>query len=274
MWVAPALACLAALDGGATACTAQPVAGSAAALGVPRAEWAAGGSVGRVSTGGPDWSALNGELLLRSDMGADEQGGGHPRVLVFDVQRAERFGQRDGQLGAATSIPIGRRWTAELATSGSASNRFLPAWSVDGGVSRTLGAGWVAAGRLRYREYRESIVDAGALSLDKYLGLFRAQYEVTASRVHDAATTVGHHVVADCFYSADPRDRMRASFAFGEEVESVGATGVVTTSVRDASVYWQQHVTRRWAIESGFGVSDHGSLYTRTEIQLGVRCAL
>ncbi len=259
----------------AATCQADPVSsGGTTVLGLPRLEWAAGFSVGRVSTGGPDWSAVNGELLLRSDFVADSLESSHPRVVSLNVQRAERFGQRDSQLGVATAIPFRRHWTVDLESSGSPSNRFLPVWSVDGGLSRVLGAGWVATGRLHHREYRESIVDGAAVALEKYAGRFRTQYEMSSSNVRGAATTLGHHVVADCFYGADSRDRVRLTYAFGREVEGVAALGVVTSSIRDGSLFWRQHLTERWALESGFSVSDHRSLYVRREIQLGLRCAL
>jgi hypothetical protein len=61
------------------------------------------------------------------------------------------------------------------------------------------------------------------------------------------------------------------AFALGNEVEGVAASGVVTTWVRDGSLYWQQRVPGGWAIESGISLSDHRYLYTRTEIQLGLR---
>ncbi len=236
-------------------------------------EWGAGLSLARISNGGPDWSTVNGELLLRSDP-ADSLRTNRRRVVALDLQRAERFGQQDSQVGATAAIPFGRRWTAAVEADGSPSNRFLPVWAADIGLSRELGAGVVVTGRVRHREYRATPVDGAALALEKYAGIFRAEYEFSASAVRGAGATPSHHVVADAFYGADPRDRVRLAFAFGKEIEGVAAYGVTTSSVRDGSVSWQQRLSERWAIESGLSLSDHHPLYTRREVQLGLRCAL
>lgn len=243
-------------------------------FGMSQLEWATALSVARVSSGGPNWSALNGELLLRSSPAAESSETMRPRVVSLTAQRAERFGQQDGQLGAATAFPIHRHGTVEVELSGSPSNRFLPIWTADVGLSQVLGGGWVATGRLRHREYRESIVEGAALSLEKYAGIFRTQYELSSSEVRGAGATTAHHLAADCYYGLDPRDRVRLSFAFGMEAEGVATSGVVTTSVRDGSLLWQQRLPGRWTIESGVSWSDHRSLYTRTEILIGLRCSL
>jgi YaiO family outer membrane protein len=231
-------------------------------------------SLARVSSGGPDWSAVQGELLLRPGPGAESPGVLHPKAVLLSAQRAERFGQQDGEIGGAATIGVGRAWTVEVASRGSPSHRFLPAWAADVGASRILGNGWVAAGRLNHREYREAIVDGATLGLEKYVGIFRTQYEISSNGVRGAGSHLGHRLAADCFYGVDPRDRIRLSFAFGKEVEDVGATGVVVSDVRDGSLFWQQRVRGRWAIESGVTLSDHGSLYTRREVLIGLRWAL
>lgn len=237
-------------------------------------EFALSASLARVSSGGPDWSAVQGELLLRPGQGAGSPGALEPKAVSLNAQRAKRFGQEDREIGAAATIGVGRAWTAEIAARGSPAHRFLPIWAADVGASRILGSGWVAAGRLKHREYREAIVDGATLGIEKYVGVFRTQYEISSNGVRGAGAHVGHRLAADCFYGADPRDRVRLSLAFGKEVEDVGATGVVVSSVRDGSLFWQQRLHGRWAVELGVTLSDHGSLYTRREVQIGLRCAL
>lgn len=240
----------------------------------PRLEFGIGASLARVSSGGPDWSAVHGELLLRPGLGAESPGAFQPKAVSLSAQRAERFGQQDGEIGAAATLGVGRAWSVEIAARGSPEHRFLPILAADFGASRILGSGWVAAGRVRHSEYHGAIVDGATLGLEKYVGAFRTQYEISSNGVRGAGTHLGHRLAADCFYGVDPRDRIRLSLAFGKEVEDVGATGVVVSSVRDGSLFWQQQVGGRWAVESGVTLSDHGSLYTRREVLIGLRCAL
>jgi YaiO family outer membrane protein len=240
----------------------------------PQLEFALSASLARVSNGGPDWSAVQGELLLLPGLQAGSPGALEPKAVSLSAQHAERFGQEDREIGAAATIGLGRVWTADIAARGSPAHRFLPIWAADVGASRILGSGWVAAGRLKHREYREAIVDGATLGLEKYIGVFRTQYEISSNGVRGAGAHVGHRLAADCFYGPDPRDRVRLSLAFGKEVEDVGTTGVVVSSVRDGSLFWQQRLHGRWGVESGVTLSDHGSLYTRREVQVGLRCAL
>ena len=240
----------------------------------PQIELGINASRARVSSGGPDWSAVQGELLLRPGPGAESRGALEPKAVSLSGQRAERFGQQDGEIGAAAAIGVGRAWTVEIASRASPIHRFLPTWAADVGASRILGDGWVAAGRLSHREYREAIVDGAALGLEKYVGPFRTQYEISSNGVRGAGSHFGHRLAADYFYGVDPRNRVRLSLAFGKEVEDVGATGVVVSDVRDGALIWQQRVRGRWAVESGVTLSDHGSLYTRREVLIGLRCAL
>jgi YaiO family outer membrane protein len=75
------------------------------------------------------------------------------------------------------------------------------------------------------------------------------------------------------YYSTD-FSNLTLSYTTGREVENVGPpTGIVTTDVRDVSLYGRHWLSRDWALTYDVHWHEQGDLYTRYGARIGLRRA-
>jgi YaiO family outer membrane protein len=195
---------------------------------------------------------------------------GERKTLYGSLRETTRFGANDTQGVLGGYYPLGARVTGVLEAGASPSHVVLPHRWVFGQLEFSLGSGWGVQTGLRHTEYDAAVVNMGNLTLERYMGNFRAAYTLYESWLQGAGGAPAHRFLVQYFYNDE--NQIGASYATGREAENVGPpTGVLTSAVTNWTIYGRHWFTRELGVSFEALHQRQGDLYTRQGIRLGLR---
>lgn len=195
---------------------------------------------------------------------------GERKTLYGSLRETKRFGRSDTQGVLGGYHPLGARLTGVLEAGASPTHHVLPQWWLLGQLEFNLGAGWGAHAGMRHTEYDAAVINMGALTLERYIGNFRAAYTLYESWLQGSGAATAHRVALSYHYRDE--NQVGIALAHGREAENVGPPrGVLTSDVSSWAIFGRHWFTRDLAV--GFEALQHrqGDLYTRYGARLGLR---
>ena len=228
--------------------------------GVRETELQFGTSYERVSNGHSPWRSVN--LEVRA---AGPNGG----ALYAIVQETMRFSQLDHDVMVGMQHRVASRVVVGGEAEVSPSHRVLATWGALGRVELDAGGGWGVQASLRHTQYASASVDLGTMTLERYLGHYRAAYTFYVSRLGGAGASASHRAHGDLYYGR-LSNRVGVSVSAGEELENVRPLGVVSTRVRAAAVVGRQWLTPDWFVVYDTLILEQGALYTRRRVSVSL----
>lgn len=213
-----------------------------------------------LTNGRGDW---NSQYLLITQQNADRQS------VYVQISTNKRFGQSDDQVLFGTYVPLSARWLLNAEADASNTHYVLPAESVFTGVQYASGGGFIEGAGARHTGYDSASVNSGVFSIEKYWGVYRFSYMLTAADVAGSGTDVEHVMELDRYYGKS-NSVVAVGYVSGREVDSVGLPALVTSRVQGWNVHGRHWMNRNWAIVYGAGTLMQGTFYTRTGGQLAV----
>lgn len=194
-----------------------------------------------------------------------------PRQVVYGSARVEERGAlRDKQLVVGAYQPLGRKWTFSAEASQSSTPHFLPKWTLEANLSRTLPKGWNVTGGVRQVAYSRTRATLTRVQTERYWGAYRAAYTLTISNLQSAGNSAGHHLQFNRYYG-EQNSSWGVSAGFGRELESLGAGRVLRTDSKGVAVSGRHWFNGRWGVNYALGWQQQGKLYTRREMSFGLR---
>jgi YaiO family outer membrane protein len=192
------------------------------------------------------------------------------QTLYGSASVVRRFDLTDPYLmiGLVQPLNKSKRWIATFEASGSPRHQVLPQISFYGQLERNLGSGWIARGGLSYRRYTEDTVNIGVFGLERYFKQYRAAYTLYVAHLNGKGTSASHLIQGNYYYGE--RNSFGLGVAFGNEIESLGAAGLVQSEVRDISVNGRHWMNQKWGFSYAGWWHRQGDLYTRSGGQIGL----
>lgn len=192
------------------------------------------------------------------------------KKLYGSLRETERFGRSDTQGVLGGYYPLGARVTGVLEGGASPTHNVLPQWWLFGQLEFNLGAGWGVHAGMRHTEYDAALVNMGSLTLERYIGNFRAAYTLYESWLQGADAATAHRVALSYHYRDE--NQIGIAVAHGREAENVGPpTGVLVSDVTSWAIYGRHWFTRDLAVSFEALHHRQGDLYTRQGARLGLR---
>lgn len=206
----------------------------------------------------PDWRAyeLHGRWALA------------PLSLRAGLRQVERFDLDDQDYLLGADVALTPAWTLGLDLSHSPDHAFLPELGVQGQVSWAAGAGWVLGLAGRRSEYTDDTVTLGILSVEKYLGAFRAAYSLFRGTIEDGGSGTTHVAQLDWFYTE--RSRVGLNLSDGREVTRIDPQRVEAVAVSGVTLLGTHWLDPRWGLNWSLGHVSQGDFYDRSGVQLGL----
>lgn len=196
---------------------------------------------------------------------------GDRRVIYGTLRNNERFGLQDSDWLAGFYHPLGALWTLNAEAGASPTHRVLPAYTAAFNLTRKLDGGWGLGVGGRDTRYTDARTDAALLSVERYLGDWRAAYTFTSTRLVGAATSPGHRLQLNRYYGE--RSTFGMAVSHGQEAENVPPVGVISTEVSSLAFFGRHWLGRQWAVSYEASLVQQGSLYTRKGLRFGLRRA-
>lgn len=221
----------------------------------------AGSDYETLSNGQPDWTEQY--LLGRQDLG-------HHRTWYGLVRHTNRFNQDDEDFEAGGSWPLSRDLTFIGSVSDSPTGRVLPQYTYLAHVYDALGHGWTAELGFQHQHYAQVDVGLDAFTVEKYWGNYRAAAGLTVAQTPFGAV-VSSNVQFNRYYGE--RDNIGFRIDVGNELAQIGNGNVLDTSVRSVAVTGMHWFDARWGVSYVLGLHDQNPLYTRRQIEVGLRHA-
>jgi YaiO family outer membrane protein len=213
-----------------------------------------------LTNGQPDWTEEMLQLAWKPRRGLTALGG---------ARWTERFDQRDREAFAAAYLPVASSTGIHLEGSTSDTHHVLARDSLLAELSQQLGYGWVASLAGKRAHYDTGDVDVAIGTVEKYWTDWRFAYTGYLSRAESGGWAPTHRLSAT-WYRGD-LTYASASVASGRDVENVFPAGLVTTSVRAATLGGGYEIARWLGLTLDLGYVRQGDLYTRRYVRLGAR---
>jgi YaiO family outer membrane protein len=189
------------------------------------------------------------------------------------LRETERFDARDREAGLAAYQPLGAGWAASLDFTASDTHRVLARRALLGQVERSFGAGWGAQLGLKRSRYVSELgsdtAELRLLTVERYVGDHRIAYTFYSGRLEEGGSAPSHRVQWSVYLAE--RSSLGVSAASGREVESVAPGTLVSTDVRNLSVFGRYAFHRDWAASAEASSHRQGDLYRRNGLRLGLR---
>ena len=214
-----------------------------------------------LNRGADDWRELRADWLTHRPGGVTWSG--HAR-------QAWRFDQTDQELGIAASRHLLSPWTGRLDVTASSADAFLPDLALGGSLGRPLASGFGLELGLRHSRYPDVQVNTGRVTLDRYMGDWRAAYSTFLTRLQGSGSAVSHAVSLTHFY----HDRSFAGLTLGAGVEDsydAGSGNIQRLTVRSAVFSGRHWFAPDWAISWDAGYHNIRDVYERWGATLGLR---
>jgi YaiO family outer membrane protein len=223
----------------------------------------AGGSYDALNQGFSYWQS---QYLFAEHRFAPHQ------VLYGQIEHTRRFDLDDGQLSLGYYHPLSREWLLLLEGTASPTHEVLPQWSGLVNIGRNLPYAFRAELGYRHSDYRPNAADLGTFTLERYFSQYRAAYTLYLGKPEGAGSASAHRFAFSYYYT--DFSSVTLAYTTGREVENVGPpTGIISTDVRDVSLYGRHWLSRDWALTYGVHWHEQGHLYTRQGVRIGVRRA-
>lgn len=223
----------------------------------------AGGSYDNLNHGFDDWYS---EYLYAEHRFAPHQ------LLYGQIEHTNRFGLDDGQIVTGYYHPLSKEWQLWLEANASPTHEVLPRWSGFVDIGRNLPYGFRAELGYRHSDYSPNAADLGLLTLERYFSNFRAAYTLFVGKPEGAGAASANRLALSYYYT--DFSSVTLAFTAGREVENVGPpTGIVTTDVRDVSLYGRHWLSRDWELTYEVHWHEQGDLYSRQGLRIGLRRA-
>jgi YaiO family outer membrane protein len=232
------------------------------ALPCAAAEVEAGYGYDHLDRGDQDWQSATLEVAGAAAERVEVRGG---------ARGTERFGLRDLELSGGLVLKTLPRWAIALDAAWSPTHRVLPFAAAGALASRELGSGWVAAGGLRWMEYRTSagrsdgaVASAG---LERYVRAWRLAGTGYLAALGGEWSGAGR-IALDRFYGDEGRAGLALSA--GQEMENTGRR-ILRTDVRAASLSGRHPLGGGWSLGWELAAQRQGHAYTRLGGRLAAR---
>ena len=190
-------------------------------------------------------------------------------ALYAVVQETTRFMQRDYEVMAGAQHRLSSRLMAVVEAETSPSHHVSATWGVLGRLELDAGNGWGVHASLRHRRYTAATADLSSMTLERYLGRYRAAYTLYVSRLDGGGVSASHRVHGDLYYGR-LSSSVGVGVSVGEELENVQPIGVLETQVRAAAVVGRQWLTPTWFVMYDALLHEQGALYTRRRLSLSL----
>jgi len=196
-----------------------------------------------------------------------------PHQFIYgQIEHTQRFDLDDGQAMLGYYHPLSKDWLLWLEGTASPTHEVLPEWSGLINIGRNLPQGFRAELGYRHSAYRPNAADLGTFTLERYFSQYRAAYTLYVGKPEGAGSAPAHRFSLSYYYT--DFSNLTLSYTTGREVENVGPpTGIVTTDVRDVSLYGRHWLSRDWALTYDVHWHEQGDLYTRYCARIGLRRA-
>jgi YaiO family outer membrane protein len=188
-------------------------------------------------------------------------------IIRASLASVERFDRRDMELGLGVSSQFSERWNGAVDGQLSPDPAFLPRISINANLAYRLDHGWAIGGGLRLRDYEDTRVFCGGISVERYFGRYRASY-VLESAWLGSETAVTHRATVN-FY-ADSRAQLGVTVAAGQEVENVGVGQVLETDISSIALTGSHPLGQYLSIIWRLGAHQQGDLYSRFTTGLSI----
>ena len=192
------------------------------------------------------------------------QKGSQRRAWYAGVRDTTRFSLHDRALVGGFYHPLSKRTTGMVEAELSPSHLVVPRWALAGWAEASLGRGWVVNAGVRHRRYDAATVNLLNIGAERYVGAYRLVYTAYVGHLVGAGASGSHLARADRLYGRDQGNFVGVSVSAGSELEHIGSSGLLRTSVLATSLSGRHWVTPRWAVVYNAGVHEQGTLYMRT----------
>jgi YaiO family outer membrane protein len=185
------------------------------------------------------------------------------------LRETERFSLRDSEGAAWVHVPFGDGWSALVDLAASPTHDVLPRYALLGQIEKRLPGGWGIAAGLRHSSFSRTDADLRMLTVDRYIGAHRVAYTFYSGKPEGGPSAPAHRL--QWSYTWNDRDTLGISASRGREVENVVPAGLLTTDVRNLSVFGRYWFAPDWAVVADAGRQQQGNLYRRDGFRLGLR---
>lgn len=192
------------------------------------------------------------------------------QTLYGSASLVRRFNLTDQNLmiGLVQPLNKSRRWIATLEASGSPRHQVLPQISLYGQIEHNFGAGFIGRAGLSYRHYSADTVNIGIFGLERYFKQYRAAYTFYLAHLNGKGNSASHLIQGNYYYGE--RNSFGLGVAFGTEIESLGAAGLIQSDVRDVSVNGRHWMNQKWGFSYAAWWHRQGDIYDRSGGQIGL----
>ena len=184
-------------------------------------------------------------------------------------RETERFDERDREAGLALHQPLGSGWSVSFDAAASGTHNVLPQRALLGQIEKQLGAGWGVHLGFRRSQYPTEYVDLRMLTVERYFGNHRAAYTFYSGRLEQGNSAPTHRLQWSYYFS--DRSSAGISGAYGREIATVGPGTLLSTDVRNLTLFAQVWLHGNWAVSAEASTQQQGDLYRRNGIRLGLR---
>jgi len=185
------------------------------------------------------------------------------------LRRTQRFSLNDTEAGAWVNKPLGGGWSVMIDLSASPTHEVLPKTALLGQIEKRLAGGWGIQAGIKRSAYTGSRADLRMLTVDRYVGAHRIAYTFYSGKPEGGGSAPAHRL--QWSYSWNDRDQFGVSFARGREVENIAPNGLLTSDVRNLTLFGRYWFHADWAITAEASSHEQGNLYRRDGFRLGLR---
>jgi YaiO family outer membrane protein len=193
-----------------------------------------------------------------------------PRQIgYFTVQNFERYYLTDQQMLVGIYQPVNKQWTLNAEMNFSPAHRFVAKNSEMASLQYSFGGGLDMTGGIRQSEYNAGNSTQVFGNLDYYFANYRVGYR--RSNTHSAGTAVNGNRFQLSYYYNDI-SFINLNYGFGKEVER----DQLQRRFFDTHFYGlngRHWINQDWAITWDVSRTFQDTAYTRTGVQIGLRCA-
>jgi YaiO family outer membrane protein len=185
------------------------------------------------------------------------------------LRETRRFSLRDTEGSAGLYQPFGDGWAASFNLTASDTHAVLPKYSLLAQGEKQLGGGWGVHFGLRRSEYTFTHADLRLLTLERYIGDHRLAYTFYSGQPEGGGSAPSHRLQWSYFFG--DQSSVGLSLARGREVENVGGGALVTSDVRNVTLFGRWWFAPHWAISAEAETHEQGNLYRRHGLRIGLR---
>jgi len=185
------------------------------------------------------------------------------------LRATERFSLSDTEAALGLRVPLSGGWAIGGELGVSDSHRVLPKYYGVLQADKQLGGGWGVQAGWRHSEFNTGGADLRFGTLERYYANQRLAYTFYSGRPEGGASGPSHRVQWSWFYQE--RSQLGISLARGREVENILPRGLLTSDVRNLTLFVRHWFTEEWAGTLELATHQQGDLYRRDGVRLGLR---